>query len=121
MGDWSQQKKSKMENFDQLLNDIEAASSKEKILWREIYENAICDRAKSEEMYDAIRDSMLSGDPGQHTMLGSAVSQYLTRLEKSNKQLIELANLISDRLSEGSSDTLNSDDIFAAIQAEQKE
>lgn len=111
-------KKQKLQNFDNLLKEIEDSSGKEKILWREIYENAITDRMKAEELYDSVRDLMLSGDPGQHTMLGAQVSQYMTRLEKSNKQLLELANLISNRLENQGEGALNSDEIFAAIQSE---
>jgi len=112
---WKEEKTKKLQEFDELLADITEASSKEKILWRQIYENAIQDRKIAISLVFSLHTKFMV-DSSEHTLNGSQMNGYLTRMEKSNKQLIELAGIVADRNSKDES--INSDDLFEAMRAD---
>lgn len=109
---WKEEKTKKLKEFDELLSDISGASNKDKVLWRQIYENAIQDRRIALSLVFSLHTRFMA-DPSEHTLNGSQMNGYLTRMEKSNKQLIELAGIVSDHRSEN--EGINSDDLFAAM------
>ena len=62
-------------------------------LFDQIYDNALDDREKAIGLFDDLVRT-LSSDPTYHNMNGPVVAKYLERLNKSNDQLIKLAEII---------------------------
>lgn len=114
-------KKELLQEFDELLNSIDSAGTKEKILWRQIYENAITDRSNANLCFLDIYPH-LQGDMENHMTHGMQTVQYLTRMEKSNEQLIRLATLIQKALEKQvNEDSIDANAIFDEIQKSHKE
>lgn len=103
----------KLEEFSGVLAKIEHADAKKKILWKEIYENATIDRQNAHILFVEAYTTMSQGTT-EHATLGSTLTKYLERMNKSNDQLIKLAELISKSESEHAS--INADDLFSQIQ-----
>ena len=90
-----QEKERKVAQFDELLGSIEGLDSKKRILWTEIYRNAVTDRESASILYtDTIMQ--LKGNAANHTILGPIVVKYIERMSRANDQLIKLAELITD-------------------------
>lgn len=102
----------KIEEFSAMLSKIEHADSKKKILWKEIYENATLDRQNAHILFVEAYMTMSQGTT-EHATLGSTLTKYLERMNKSNDQLLKLAELISR--SESDHTSINSDDLFSQI------
>lgn len=109
-----------LKEFDELLGSIDGAGTKEKILWRQIYENSITDRANANMCFLDVFPHLKS-DLDNHMQFGLQVVQYLTRMEKSNEQLIKLSTLIQKSLESYQEETIDSDALFAEIQKSQQE
>tara|TARA_A100001011_G_C14308061_1_gene844187 strand:- start:1095 stop:1466 length:372 start_codon:yes stop_codon:yes gene_type:complete len=105
--------KKKVEEFGEVLSKIEHADSKKKLLWREIYQNAIMDRQNAHILFVEAYTTMSQGTT-EHATLGSTLTKYLERMNKSNDQLLKLAELISK--SESEHNAINADDLFSEIQ-----
>ena len=105
----------KIEIFNEILKNIEHADNKKKLLWKEIYENAILDRQNAHILFVEAYTTMSQGTT-EHATLGATLTKYLERMGKSNDQLLKLAELIAK--SENSHATLNADDLFSKIQGE---
>ena len=105
----------KIEEFNKVLEKIEHADSKKKLLWKEIYENASLDRQNAHILFVEAYTTMSQGTT-EHATLGSTLTKYLERLSKSNDQILKLAELISKSESEYSS--INADDLFSKIQGD---
>jgi hypothetical protein len=103
----------KIGDFREVLQKIEHADSKKKLLWLEIYENATLDRQNAHILFVEAYTTMSQGTT-EHATLGSTLTKYLERMGKSNDQLLKLADLISKSESEFSS--INTDDLFSTIQ-----
>ena len=87
-------KDEKVKNFSELLNDLTATEEKKKLLWKEVYENALNDRESANTLFtDLLIQS--KGNAGNHTMFGQLMSKYLERMSKSNDQILRLAEIIS--------------------------
>lgn len=111
----SDKKHDLLKEFDELLDSISAVGTKEKILWRQIYENAITDRANANLCFLDIYPHM-RGELDNHMQVGMQAVQYLTRMEKSNEQLIKLSTILQKALEkEVVEDLIDHDDIFAQI------
>jgi hypothetical protein len=102
----------KVEQFSDILDSIESASEKKKLLWKEIYENAIVDRTSAHILFTDLYSNM-GGSSADHATLGQTLTKYLERMSKSNEQLLNLAKLIAD--SETSTEQISEDDIFERI------
>ncbi len=102
----------KVEQFSDILDSIESASEKKKLLWKEIYENAIVDRTNAHILFTDLY-SQMGGSSADHATLGQTLTKYLERMSKSNEQLLNLAKLIAE--SETTSDQISEDDIFERI------
>ena len=112
--DWSEVRADKMGKFDELLKSIEGVSTKEKVLWREIYDNAISDRSYALMCFLDLKPQVTSaGNIETHVLAGKDLANYLARMEKSNGQLLKLAELISNAA--GAEDNLDVDDMFKQI------
>ena len=85
---------------------------KKKLLWKEIYENALNDRENAYVLFtDLLQQSQ--GNAANHAMFGPIMSKYLERMSKSNDQILRLAELIAK--AEEASSAINPDDIFDKI------
>lgn len=117
--DMIEKKHDLLKEFDELLSSIDGAGTKEKILWRQIYENSITDRSNANMCFLDVYPH-LKNDLDNHMQVGLQAVQYLTRMEKSNEQLLKLATLIQKSLENQVEDTIDSDALFAEIQKSQQ-
>ena len=104
--------KRKIDEFSDLLDSLKNTQDKKKMLWKEIYENALTDRENASMLFTDAWKSM-SGGSSEHVTLGSTMSKYLERMCKSNEQILRLAELIAK--AEESETKINPDDIFSQI------
>lgn len=102
----------KVEQFSDILDSIDNASDKKKMLWKEIYENAIVDRTNAHILFTDLY-SQMGGSAADHATLGQTLTKYLERMSKSNEQLLNLAKQIAD--SETSKVEISEDEIFDRI------
>jgi len=86
-------KEKKVEKFSDLLDSLSNTEDKKKLLWKEIYENALNDRESAGFLFtDLLTQS--KGSSANHAMFGPIMSKYLERMAKSNDQILRLAELI---------------------------
>jgi hypothetical protein len=102
----------KVEQFSDILDSIENASEKKKMLWREIYENAVVDRTSAHILFTDLYSNM-GGSAADHATLGITLTKYLERMSKSNEQLLALAKQIAE--SESTSTEISDEEIFERI------
>ena len=102
----------KAEQFADLLSTIESAEDKKKMLWKEIYQNAVTDRENASMLFTDAYTQMQSGT-AEHISLGSTMSKYLERMNKSNDQILKLAELISREAEKAA--RIDPDDLFSQI------
>jgi len=82
-------------DFSALLDTLSSLEEKKKLLWRQIYENAVSDRKNAYILFgDLYKD--VHNKPNEHAIMGPILSKYMERLEKSNAQLIKLAEMIDE-------------------------
>ena len=91
--DMDRQARSQLQDFSSLLNSIDGLDDKLKLLWKQIYENAVTDR-KNAFMVWADLYMYVHGQPDQHTLHGDHIAKYMERMEKANSQLLKLAELV---------------------------
>ena len=103
----------KVKDFSEVLQKIEHADAKKKILWKEIYENAVLDRQNAHVLFVEAYTTMSQGTT-EHATLGSTLTKYLERMNKSNDQLLKLAEIMTK--SEADFNQINADDLFDKIQ-----
>ncbi len=88
------EKEKKIKRFSDLLESLESTEDKKKLLWKEIYENALNDRESAGILFtDLLIQSR--GNSANHTMFGSIMSKYLERMAKSNDQILRLAEILA--------------------------
>ena len=105
-------KNKKIKDFAQILDGLESTEDKKKLLWKEIYENALTDRENAYILFtDLLKETQ--GNSANHAMFGPIMSKYLERMSKSNDQILRLAELIAKAESESS--IINPDDVFDKI------
>ncbi len=106
-------KTNKIKNFSDILDNIDSLQDKKKLLWKEIYENAVNDRENARMLYnDAYLN--LTGALSDHANVGSVIAKYLERMCRSNDQILKLAELIAKE--EEKANTVSPDDIFSQIE-----
>ena len=110
--DKNEVKEESIKNFADILDNIESLEDKKKMLWKEIYENAIEDREKSKMLFNDAYISM-QGGINEHMNIGAVMSKYIERMSKSNDQILKLAELISKE--EEKSEAISEDEIFGNI------
>jgi len=88
------EKEAKISKFSELLDSLENTEDKKKLLWREIYENALNDRESASVL---LTDLLLQtkGSLANHGTYGTILSKYLERMSKSNDQILRLAEIIA--------------------------
>ena len=102
----------RVEQFADLLDSIESTEGKKKMLWREIYENAVTDRENAAMLFTDAYTQMQSGT-AEHITLGPTMSKYLERMNKSNDQILRLAELIAK--AEQRASQIDPDELFSKI------
>jgi len=102
----------KIEDFADILNDLADVTDKKKLLWKEIYENAVRDRSAAGALFTEAYRQMQNGT-AEHITLGATLTKYLERMGKSNEQILRLAELISK--SESRQAKIDPDDLYAQI------
>lgn len=108
----NEKKENQLKNFADILDSIETLENKKKMLWKEIYENAISDREKAKLLFNDAYISM-QGGVNEHMNIGAVMSKYMERMSKSNDQILKLAELIAKE--EEKSEAVSEDDIFSKI------
>ena len=111
--DKNDKKEHQIKNFADILDSIDSLEDKKKMLWKEIYENALEDREKAKLLFNDAYISM-QGGVNDHMNIGSIMSKYIERMSKSNDQILKLAELIAKE--EEKSEAVSSDDIFSQIE-----
>ena len=102
----------KTKKFEEMLSELVSSDDKKKLLWKEIYENALQDRQNANMLFEDSWSNMAEGSTG-HATLGPVMTKYLERMSKSNEQILRLAELIAK--AEEESARIDPDDIFSEI------
>lgn len=104
--------KQQVTQFAEILSSIETLDEKKRFLWKQIYENAINDRALANILYvDLWLQSQ--GVKAEHEKSGPILAKYLERMAKSNDQLLKLAELLEE--AEKIHNVIDENDIFNQI------
>lgn len=103
----------RVKDFSEMLEKIEHADAKKRILWKEIYQNSILDRQNAHVLFVEAYATMSQGTT-EHATLGSTLTKYLERMNKANDQLLKLAEIMNK--SEIESSKIDADDLFSQIQ-----
>jgi hypothetical protein len=110
--DKNNEKEKQIKDFSDVLDSLESLENKKKLIWKEIYGNAIEDREKSKILFNDAYISM-TGGVNEHMNIGAIMSKYIERMSKSNDQILKLAELIAKE--EEKSENISDDDIFSKI------
>ena len=110
--DQNTKKEEQLKNFADILDSLSSTEDKKKMLWKEIYENAVEDREKAKMLFNDAYVSMIGG-VNEHMNIGATMSKYLERMCRSNDQILKLVELISKE--EEKLETVSNDDIFDKI------
>ena len=105
--------KGKIEDFSEILDSIETSVDKKKVLWKEIYQNAVIDRENAGILFTDAFQHMQNGT-AEHVSLGPTMTKYIERMSKSNEQILRLAELISK--CEERASKIDPDDLFSQIE-----
>lgn len=88
------EKESKVSQFGDILASIEGLDDKKRVLWKEIYHNALTDRENASILFtDTI--IQMKGNAANHSILGPVVVKYIERMSRANDQIIKLAEIIT--------------------------
>ena len=102
----------KTKKFEEMLSELVSSDDKKKLLWKEIYENANLDRQNAHVLFVEAYTQMRTG-LAEHVAIGATLSKYLERMNKSNEQLLKLAEVIARAEAENSK--IDPDDLFSQI------
>jgi hypothetical protein len=105
-------KEDKIKEFSDLLDSLQNAEDKKKLLWKESYQNSLEDRESAAILLNDLLMT-IPGNSAVHSTHGTLATKYLERMSKSNDQIIKLAELISKE--QEKENTVNPDDIFKSI------
>ena len=110
----NKEKEDKIKQFSDLLDSLEKTEDKKKLLWKESYQNAIEDRETAGLLLtDLVIQSR--GSQTNHMQFGTLMTKYLERMNKSNDQILRLAELVAK---EEAKKEVSVDDIFSQIDNE---
>jgi len=79
--------------FSDILDSLSSTEEKKKLLWKEIYENALNDRENANMLFSNAWNNMTGGTQ-DHIVIGSVMAKYLEGMRKANDQILKLAELI---------------------------
>lgn len=112
--DEQSKKENKLSNFIEILDGLTSTEEKKKLLWKEIYENAIDDREKAKILFNDCYQVMGNIDVSDHISVGQVMSKYIERMSKSNDQILKLAELIAHE--QEKVEAISEDELFLKIQ-----
>lgn len=101
----------KIAEFKDLLDSITTLQDKRKLLWQDVYTNALQDRDYALQMYTHL-SSFVAGDPQQHALHGPNIAKYLERMSKANDQLLKLAELVAAALTKQEEEGMSADALY---------
>ncbi len=102
----------KIANFADLLASITTLQDKRKVLWQDIYTNALQDRDYAFQMYTHL-SGFVAADAQQHALHGPNIAKYIERMSRANDQLLKLAELVNTALEKQSEgEELSQDDLY---------
>ena len=103
--------------FSELLDSLSTLQDKKKSLWRQIYENAVSDRKNAHILFgDLYKD--VHNNSNEHAIHGPILAKYMERMEKSNAQLIKLAEMIDEATEEEVDYIADEDSLYDRIDSE---
>jgi len=112
---------SDLEVFSDLLNSITTIDERLKLLWKQIYENALIDRRNAYMIWTDLY-LQVHGNPEQHVIHGDHMAKYMERMEKANTQLLKLAELVYKAKDKQEAEEIpNSHSLFDKIKRNSKE
>jgi len=111
----SDRMRKKVSEFSEMLDELSSTEEKKKLLWKQIYENALTDRENASMLFTDAWSRMSVGS-SEHVALGSTLTKYLERMSKSNEQILRLAEIINKVQEQ--EDQIDSEDIFSKISKE---
>lgn len=89
------EKDKKIKQFSDILDSLTSTEDKKKMLWKEIYENAVNDRENAGILFtDTLMQ--IKGNAANHNILGPVVVKYIERMSRANDQILKLAELIAN-------------------------
>lgn len=103
----------KIARFTCLIDSMDSLSSKIKELWKQIYINAVSDRANANIMYNDLMVQVL-GKPQEHAIHAPNINKYIERMSKATDQLIKLAEMLSS--AEEKTKEIDADDMYKQLQ-----
>jgi len=88
------EKDKKIKQFSDILDTLTSTEDKKKLLWKEIYENAVNDRENAGILFT---DTLMQvkGNAANHNILGPVIVKYIERMSRANDQILKLAELIA--------------------------
>jgi hypothetical protein len=98
-------------NFSSLLDSLEDVDEKQKLLWKQIYDNAIEDRKNAYLVWTDLYIKV-HGDEEKHFKHGATIAKYMERMEKANEQILKLAVLIDKAKIKSEDGFLSPNEIF---------
>ena len=106
-------KEKKIAQFSDLLKTLTDLDDKKRMLWSEIYQNAIDDRENASILFT---DTLMQvkGNAANHNILGPVIAKYLERMSRANDQILKLAELVARE----DSKPIDTDSIFDRINSE---
>jgi hypothetical protein len=90
-------------------------NAKKVALWKQIYENAVMDRRNSYLMWSDLY-KRVHGKVQEHMVHGMTLSKYMERLNKSNEQIIKLAEILNNAIDEDVDDLTNEESLYAELE-----
>jgi hypothetical protein len=100
----------KVKNFNELVQDVADLDPKLRLLWSEIYQNAVADRRYSRLLYEDLLPKLLSATEN-HGLYGDKIKMYLERMSKANDQLLLLVKYIAEHVVSDS--VVNTKDLYS--------
>lgn len=102
-----------MYDFEVLLDETKGLDSKKKLLWKQIYKNAVDDRSAAAALFTGAYET-LGQSSTDHIAMGATLVRYLEKMTKSNQQLLELSEHISKDTEQ--STKIDPEDMFKRIE-----
>lgn len=103
--------KVEMETFASLVESISTVDDRLKLLWKQIYNNALTDRRNAYIVWTDLF-MCVSGKPEGHVLHGDHMAKYMTVMEKANTQLIRLAELVHKAKDKEEFDSIPAPDVL---------
>lgn len=95
------------------LEKMKSLDPKKRILWSQIYKNAIDERASAAMLFGEAYATM-SSSAADHVSMGTTLVKYLERMSKANQQLLDLSASITQEEAENTK--LDPEKIWAQIE-----